>query len=153
MSTPHPAAEAALTAMKAVADGDRDAWLGGYADSAVLHDPVGGSPLDPHGNGVRGRDALERFWQLGIAPNQVQFDVSAVHAAGVEAAVVATVTTTFASGAVARYEGVFVYAIDDDQRIVSLRGYWDAREMLSALSLDPWIEAGSDRPICSESAF
>jgi steroid delta-isomerase len=134
MNTAHPAATAALTAMNAVAEGDRDAWLSCYAHDAVLHDPVGGSPLDPQGAGVRGRDALEHFWQQAIAPNQVRFNVAAVHAAGNEAAVVATVTTHFPNGAVADYDGVFVYAINDDRRVVSLRGYWDLQHVLSALT-------------------
>ena len=133
MGNTHPAAVAARTAMDAVAAGDRDAWLSCYADDAVLHDPVGGSPLDPQGAGLRGRDALEQFWQLAVAPNQVRFDIAAVHAAGAEAAVVATVTTRFAHGAVAGYDGVFVYTIDDDRRIVSLRGYWDVQRLLSSL--------------------
>jgi len=134
MNTTHPAATAALTAMNAVAAGDRDAWLSCYADDAVLHDPVGGSPLDSQGAGVRGLDGLNRFWWRAIAPNQVRFDVTAVHAAGDEAAVVATVTTRFPNDAVVDYDGVFVYTINHDEQIVSLRGYWDVQRVLSALS-------------------
>ncbi|MDX3698132.1 nuclear transport factor 2 family protein [Streptomyces europaeiscabiei] len=133
MNTTHPAALAARAAMDAVTAGDRAAWSACYADDAVLHDPVGGSPLDPQGSGLRGRDALDGFWQVAIAPNRVRFDIAAVHTAGAEAAVVATVTVTFADGAVADYDGVFVYTIGDDRRIVSMRGYWDVRRMLSAL--------------------
>src|SRR5690349_9178499 len=134
MNTTHPAATAALTAMNAVMAGDRDAWLSRYADDAVLHDPVGGSPLDPRGAGVRGRDGLDHFWRHAIAPNQIRFDVTAVHAAGDEAAVVATVTTRFPSGAVVDYDGVFVYTINPDKQVVSLRGYWDVQRVLSALT-------------------
>ncbi|MEU4427843.1 nuclear transport factor 2 family protein [Actinoplanes sp. NPDC024001] len=143
MDTAHPAAVAARTAMNAVAAADRDAWLACYADDAVLHDPVGGSPLDPEGAGMRGRDALERFWQQAIAANQVSFDVAAVHAAGSEAAVVATVTTRFPHGAVATYDGVFVYTVDDDRRIVSLRAYWDVQSLLSSLGAAPASAAGA----------
>ncbi|GIF37191.1 nuclear transport factor 2 family protein [Actinoplanes xinjiangensis] len=131
-TTTPPVAVAARAAMRAVTAGDRDAWLACYADDAVLHDPVGGSPLDPQGAGIHGRDAFDGFWRLAIAPNQVRFDIAAVHAAGAEAAVVATVTTTFADGAVTHYDGVFVYAINDDGRIASMRAYWDVRRMLSA---------------------
>jgi steroid Delta-isomerase len=133
MTSDHPAAVAALAAMDAVTGGDRDAWLSCYADDAVLHDPVGGSPLDPQGAGLRGREALDRFWRLAVAPNRVRFDVTAVHAAGSEAAVVATVTTHYPNGAVAGYDGVFVYAVDQDHRVTSLRGYWDVRRVLSVL--------------------
>jgi steroid Delta-isomerase len=135
MNSTHPAATVALTAMNAVTAGDRDAWLSCYADEAVLHDPVGGSPLDPEGAGLRGRDALDGFWQQAIAPNRVRFNVAAVHAAGDEAAIVATVTTRFPNGAVAVYDGVFVYTIDRSGQVVSLRGYWDVRQMLAALGV------------------
>jgi steroid delta-isomerase len=134
VNTTHPAAVAARTAMNAVTAGDRDAWLSCYSDDAVLHDPVGGSPLDPEGTGVRGHDALGHFWQQAVAPNRVRFDVTAVHAAGSEAAVVATVTTRFPHGAVASYDGVFVYTIGRDERIVSLRAYWDVQRFLSSLT-------------------
>jgi len=133
MNTAHPAATAALTAMNAVTAGDRDSWLSCYADDAVLHDPVGGSPLDAQGAGLRGPDGFDRFWRQAIAPNQVRFDVTAVHAAGDEAAVVATVTTRFPNGAVVDYDGVFVYTINHDKQIVSLRGYWDVQRLRSVL--------------------
>ncbi|MFC4117078.1 nuclear transport factor 2 family protein [Nonomuraea zeae] len=132
MDTTRPAAVAALTAMGAVSAGDRDAWLACYAPDAVLHDPVGGSPLDPHGAGLRGRAALERFWELTVAPNEVRFEVAAVHPAGDEAAVVASVSIRFPTGASACYDGVFVYRIEDG-RISSLRAYWDLGRVLSAL--------------------
>ena len=88
--TIHPAERAARAAMTAVTEGDRAAWLAAYARYAVLHDPVGGSPLDPDGAGLSGRAALEQFWDLTIAPNDVRFAISAVHPAGQEAAVVAS---------------------------------------------------------------
>lgn len=134
MDTAHPAAVAARTAMNAVSAGDRNTWLACYADDAVLHDPVGGSPLDPDGSGLRGHAALGHFWDLAVAANQVRFDVTAVHAAGSEAAVVATVTTRFPHGAVVTYDGVFVYTVDADRRVTSLRAYWDAQQLLSALA-------------------
>ncbi|MFI6483705.1 nuclear transport factor 2 family protein [Nonomuraea sp. NPDC050663] len=133
MDTTHPAAVAALTAMGAVSAGDRDAWLACYAPDAVLHDPVGGSPLDPHGAGLRGRAALERFWELTVAPNEVRFEVAAVHPAGDEAAVVASVSVRLPTGVSFSYDGVFVYRIEDG-RISSLRAYWDLDRVLSALA-------------------
>ncbi|WP_449061660.1 nuclear transport factor 2 family protein [Planomonospora algeriensis] len=133
MDTIHPAAVAALTAMDAVGAGDRDAWLACYAPEAVLHDPVGGSPLDPHSTGLRGTAALELFWELTVAPNEVRFEVAAVHPAGDEAAVVASVSVRSPTGASAAYDGVFVYRVGGDGRIVSLRAYWDLQTVLSAL--------------------
>ncbi|MEU4159127.1 nuclear transport factor 2 family protein [Actinoplanes sp. NPDC026670] len=133
MRDSHPAEAAARAAMAAVTADDRDTWLSCYADDAVLHDPVGGSPLDPEGDGIRGRDRLARFWEQAVAPQRIRFDVAAVHAAGDEAAVIATVTTTFPHGLITSYDGVFVYRVDADSRIVSMRGYWDVQRFLSSL--------------------
>ncbi|HWH33161.1 MAG TPA: nuclear transport factor 2 family protein [Egibacteraceae bacterium] len=129
----HPAARTALAAMQAVTRGDREAWLACYRDDAVLHDPVGGSPLDPGGAGLRGTRALQDFWDLTIAPNDVAFTVAAVHPAGDEAAVVASVTIRFPGGNAVSYDGVFVYRVDEAERVASVRAYWDLQRVLSAL--------------------
>src|SRR5688572_2545020 len=97
MSSTHPAEQAARAAMGAVTAGDRAAWLHAYAEAAVLHDPVGGSPLDPDGAGLKGRAALEQFWDLTVEPNDVSFTIAAVHPSGDEAAVVASVDIAFAN--------------------------------------------------------
>lgn len=118
--------------MTAATVGDRAAWLAAYSDSAVLYDPVGGSPLDPDGVGLHGRAALEQFWDLTIAPNDVGFAISAVHPSGREAAVVASVTIAFANGAHVAYDGVFVYEVDDNERIATMRSYFDLTSVLVA---------------------
>ena len=136
-STPeatHPAERAARAAMGAVTAGDRVAWLRAYADDAVLHDPVGGSPLDPDASGLKGRPALEGFWDLTIEPNDVCFTIAAVHPSGDEAAVVASVDIAFANGARVAYDGVFVYAVDDEGRIARVRSYFDLQQIIAALS-------------------
>lgn len=132
--TTHPAERAARAAMEAVAAGDRAAWLRAYADDAVLHDPVGGSPLDPTARGLKGRPALEHFWDLTIEPNDVRFTIAAVHPSGDEAAVVASVDIAFANGAQVTYDGVFVYAVDGAGRIASVRSYFDLDGIMAALS-------------------
>jgi len=129
----HPAAAAAHRAMNAVNANDRAAWLACYAPDAVLYDPVGGSPLDPDGNGLRGHAALDRFWQLTVSPSTVRFTIDAVHAAGDEAAV-ASVSTRLPNQATVNYDGVFVYRTDHHGRIISLRGYWDIQHVLAALN-------------------
>jgi steroid Delta-isomerase len=129
----HPAERAARAAMAAVTAGDRAAWLAAYADDAVLHDPVGGSPLDPEGKGLRGRASLEQFWDLTIAPNDVGFTIAAVHPSGSEAAVVASVSIAFAQGPHVAYDGVFVYALDADERISTVRSYFDLDAVLASL--------------------
>jgi steroid delta-isomerase len=131
MDTDHPAAKVALAAMSAVGAGDRDAWLACYTEDAVLHDPVGGSPLDPQGAGLRGRTALQRFWDVAVAPNDMHFTVTSVHPAGTEAAIVATVSIRLPDHTVLDYDGVFVYRPDDSGRIASMLGYWDVRSVMA----------------------
>lgn len=132
MST-QPALATARRAMAAVTAGDRAAWLDCYDDDAVLEDPVGGSPLDPDGAGLRGRAALEGFWDLVVAPNDFAFELTSAHGCGAEAALVATVRGRYATGATVTYDGVFVYAVGDDGRIRSVRAFWDIGAVMAAL--------------------
>jgi steroid delta-isomerase len=120
--------------MDAVGRADRDAWLACFAHDTAVYDPVGGSPLDPDGRGLHGQAALAGFWDLTIAPGAVAFEIAAVHPAGPEAAVVATVTARLANGAVVTYDGVFVYEVDDAGAIRTLRAYWDLESVLAALA-------------------
>jgi steroid Delta-isomerase len=129
-----PPERAARAAMGAVTAGDRAAWLAAYAEDAVLHDPVGGSPLDPDGSGLRGRAGLEQLWDLTIAPNDVTFTISSVHPSGREAAVVASVAIKFANDTEVAYDGVFVYAVHEDGRIASVRSYFDLQPIMAALA-------------------
>jgi len=111
-------------AMKAVMRKDRDAWLDCFAEDAVLRDPVGGSPLDPRGDGLVGRDALGRFWDGVVAPlDDVRFEVREEHVSGASVARVATVHLGSAAGEIT-YDGVFVYDLGADGRITELRGYF-----------------------------
>lgn len=127
------AVDAAREAMAAVSAGDRQAWLDLYADDAVLEDPVGGSPLDPEGKGLRGRAALEGFWDLIIGPNDFSFEITRSHSGGAEAAMVATVRGRYANGAEVTYDGVFVYEVGNDRKIQSVRAFWDINSVMSAL--------------------
>lgn len=131
--TDSAALDAARDAMAAVSAGDRKAWLDLYADEAVLEDPVGGSPLDPDGSGLRGRAALEGFWDMIIGPNDFRIEISRSHSGGSETAVVATVHGRYANGAEVSYDGVFVYEVGDDRKIRSVRAFWDLDAVMSAL--------------------
>ena len=128
------AARSGLAAMTAVGARDRAAWLSCYAEDAVVWDPVGGSPLDPDGSGLRGRAALETFWDLVVDPNSVRFEVTAVHPGGADAAVVATVRISLGTGVDVDYDGVFLYSAGEDGRLTSLRAFWDVERVVSAMA-------------------
>ncbi len=117
-------------AMQAVTNKDKVAWLECFAPDAWVRDPVGGSPLDPRGEGFRGREAIGKLWDGLIAPLQsVRFEVREEHPSGNAIARVATVQLTLPTGATVEYPGVFVYDLDEQQRISELRGYFELPAM------------------------
>ena len=133
------AARSGLAAMTAVGDHDRAAWLSCYAEDAALWDPVGGSPLDPEGAGLRGRSALETFWDLAVEPHRIRFDVAAVHPGGSDAAVVASAHLRLDTGVEVEYDGVFVYTAGEDGRLTRLRAFWDVQTVVAAMAAPPAV--------------
>lgn len=121
----HPARRAALASVQAVEAGDRAAWLALFADDAVVADPVGVSPLDPEGNGHRGAEEIAAFYDTVIASAQVRFALRESYVAGSSCANVGTITSTFPDGSAGVVDGVYVYEVDDDGKLVSVRAYWE----------------------------
>ena len=52
---------------------DKEAWLAVFADDAIVEDPIGPSHFDPEGKGHRGKDAIAKFFDMAIAPSQLEF--------------------------------------------------------------------------------
>ena len=125
----HPARRASWVSMDAVARGDKQAWLDNFADDAIVQDPVGKSMIDPTGEGHRGRAALEAFWDRNIAHARPMFCLQSSIACGDECANVGTLMIQFPNGAVSKLYGVFVYRVDETEKVISLRTYWDTSEM------------------------
>ncbi|MDP9100923.1 MAG: nuclear transport factor 2 family protein [Actinomycetota bacterium] len=131
----HPARAASHRSMAAVGAQDKAAWLALFAAGACVEDPVGPSFLDKSGAGHRGRDAIAAFYDATIAGlAAIAFDITDSFAAGQEVANVGTITMTFPTGGTARCEGVFVYRVDDDGLIVSLRAFWEVDRMMATMS-------------------
>ena len=128
MSDDHPARVAGERSRAAVARGDREAWLALFADDAIVEDPIGVSPLDPTGKGHRGKAAIAAFWDGVImrAPGtRIEFDYHTQYAVGDECACVGSLINHFPNGASYRVEGVFVYRVNAEGKLVSLRTYWE----------------------------
>ena len=120
-----PVSTASKKAMQAVMDKDREAWIAAFAEDALLRDPVGGSPLDPEGHGLRGHEAMRRFWDTVVEPaRSVRFLVHQEFPSGDAVAKVATVQINYATGPAIEYDGVFVYEADTEGRIATLSGYF-----------------------------
>jgi ketosteroid isomerase-like protein len=111
--------------MAAVEAGDREAWLALFTEDAVVEDPIGASPLDPEGNGRRGKAAIAAFWDDVISSGHVTFDIRESYACGDECANVGRITTTLPDGSRSIVEGVYTYRVDGAGRLVALRAFWE----------------------------
>jgi steroid delta-isomerase len=103
---------------------DKEAWLALFADDAIVEDPIGPSHFDPDGKGHRGKEAIARFFDMAIAPSQLEFHFEQTYQCGNEEANVGHIVIV-ASGYRVVAEGVFTYRVNDDGRIASLRAYWE----------------------------
>jgi steroid delta-isomerase len=120
----------------AVHSGDREAFLSNFAEDALVEDPVGPSPLDPSGSGHRGLDAIGAFWDKMIGPGSVRFEIDRSFVCGDEIANVGTIHNELPDGAgEIGADGVFVYRVNGDGKIVSLKAYWDYEKSVSGVAL------------------
>ena len=130
----HPARAASQRSMAMVKAKDREGWLALWAEDGCVEDPVGPSFLDPTGQGHRGKEAIGAFFDANIAPlDDVVFDIVDSFAAGDEVANVGTIHLHMPGGGVGRCEGVFVYRVDADGLLVSLRAFWETDRMMATL--------------------
>ncbi len=132
--TTHPARTASRRSMDAVTRGAKEEWLTLFAKDGVIEDPVGVSMFDPTGNGHHGHGGIAKFWDMAIANvERFQFDIRDSFAAGNEVANVGTITAFLPGGSRVDTEGVFVYRVNDDGLIVSMRAFWETERALATL--------------------
>jgi len=130
----HPARVASRRSMDAVRRGAKDEWVALFAEDGVVEDPVGVSMFDPAGDGHRGREAIGRFWDKAIAnAERLEFDVRDSFAAGDEVANVGTITAFLPGGSRVDTEGVFVYKVNADGLIASMRAFWETERAMATL--------------------
>lgn len=126
MATEHPARRAGLLSQKYVSEKNRDAWLDLFAEDAFIQDPVGRSPLDPDGKGHQGKAAITKFYDDVIAKGNVSFDYPKSYAAGDECAFIGVVYADFPGAPPSEgSEGVFIYRVNDEGKLLSLRAFWE----------------------------
>lgn len=134
MSNEHPARAAGEISMRCAENKDRERWLSNFAEDAIVQDPVGPSPMDPEGKGHIGKQAIGAFWDSNIASTGIKFDIRDSFACGQEVANVGTINLTFPNGATARCEGVFVYRVNDEGKVLSLRAFWELERMMGTMT-------------------
>jgi steroid delta-isomerase len=116
----------AQASMEAVAAGDREAWLGLFAEDAVVEDPIGPSAFDPEGKGHRGIEAIGAFYDNVIAANEsIRFTIHQSLLCGDEVANVGVIRITFTGGGAVEVDGVYTYRRSPDGKIAALRAFWE----------------------------
>ena len=130
------ARELARRSQAAVAAKDRSAWLGLFAEDAVVQDPIGPSPLDPTGAGHRGATAIAAFYDTVVATaERITFEIERSYLCGDEVADVGVIRTVLPGGTqVAVVRGVYTYRSNGDGKLAALRAFWefDALELAGA---------------------
>jgi len=120
--------------MDAVGRRAKDEWLALFAEDAVVEDPVGPSHFSPDGTGHRGKGAIAAFWDASVAiTDRLEFDIRDSFACGNEVANVGVITATVGGGTRTDSEGVFVYRVNADGLIVSLRAFWEMDRAMGTL--------------------
>jgi steroid Delta-isomerase len=136
----HPARRAALLSREYVHTKNRAGWLGLYAEDAIIEDPIGVSMIDPEGKGHRGAAAREAFWDNFLDS----------FAAGLEVANLLVLTIRFDLGEgkalQQKVHGVFTYEVDEQGKVLALRGYWDTNDPRNQMAEINLAEAGSSTP-------
>jgi ketosteroid isomerase-like protein len=130
----HPARAASWRSMAAVAAGEKEQWISLFAPDGSVEDPVGPSPFDPEGLGHHGHEAIGAFWDKAIALAEgFDFTMTDSFANGAECANVGTITIHLPGGNLMDTDGVFVYRVDGDGLIKSVRAHWELDRAMKTL--------------------
>jgi steroid delta-isomerase len=123
MTTAIELAQASLEAVKA---GKREEWLDLFDDGSIVEDPVGPSPLDPEGKGHRGRDAIGRFYDAGIAGLKAfDYKIDRTCLCGDEAAMLVTFAITLADNQMMTIDAINIYRRAANGKLAALRSFHD----------------------------
>lgn len=131
----HLAVVANKNSIKYAMEGNKEAWLALYADDAVVCDPVGKSPMDPVGEGHRGKAAIEQFWDTVIGPATLDIRVDKRWTSGDYCCCVAQVAhNDLGGGHVTQCDMLAVYEVDEEGRITRMAAHWNFDDMMDQLS-------------------
>jgi steroid delta-isomerase len=119
------AQRAAQRSIDTVRAKDKEGWVNNFADDACIEDPVGKSPLDPTGNGHRGKTAIAAFWDMCIASGSVDFRIRESYpVSDVACANVGSILNKMGNMEI-EAKGVFIYHVNAEGKVTNLRAYWD----------------------------
>jgi steroid delta-isomerase len=107
----------------AFSEGDRDGWLGCFADGAWIEDPVGTPRRD-------GKDSIGEFYDQShsMADSIALVPGGVLNICGNEAAFTMQARPTI-GGDVYAVDIIDAMTFDDDARITTMKAYWDPAAM------------------------
>jgi len=136
MNEKNVAYQISLQSREFVRTHNKEGWLAMFAEDGIIEDPIGKSDLDPTGQGHRTHEQREAFWNKNIANSDIDIVIHKAYTADRECANVVTLTITLNFGEKKLQEvvdGIFTYAVNEEGKLASLRGYWEYQEGLATL--------------------
>ena len=107
---------------------DKEKWLDLFAEDAIVQDPIGKSPLDPIGDGHKGKEAIEKFYDTVIANGNIEFNILESIPCADECANFAEIKNIVGDEKI-ETKMIVIYRVNSDDKIVSLRAFWDYQKM------------------------
>tara|TARA_B110000014_G_C19599409_1_gene317808 strand:+ start:60 stop:479 length:420 start_codon:yes stop_codon:yes gene_type:complete len=112
---------------------DKENWLALFAKDALVQDPIGKSPLDPEGNGHQGIAAIEKFYDTVIANGNIEFTIIESIPCANECANYAQIVNLVGDIKI-ETKMIVIYRINSNDKIESLRAFWDYQKMEKQLN-------------------
>ena len=112
---------------------DKENWLALFTEDALVQDPIGKSPLDPEGNGHRGIAAIEKFYDTVIANGDIEFTIIESIPCADECANYAQIVNLVGDIKI-ETKMIVIYRINSNNKIESLRAFWDYQKMENQLN-------------------
>ena len=112
---------------------DKENWLALFAKDALVQDPIGKSPLDPEGNGHKGIAAIEKFYDTVIANGDIEFTIIESIPCADECANYAQIVNLVGDIKI-ETKMIVIYRINSNNKIESLRAFWDYQKMENQLN-------------------
>ena len=113
---------------------DKKNWLALFDNNALVQDPIGKSPLDPEGNGHKGLAAIEQFYDTVIANGNIEFTIIESIPCGDECANYAQIVNLICEVKI-ETKMIVIYRINSNNKIESLRAFWDYKKMEDQLNV------------------
>ena len=112
---------------------DKENWLALFAKDALVQDPIGKSPLDPEGNGHKGIAAIEKFYGTVIANGDIEFTIIESIPCADECANYTQIANLVGDIKI-ETKMIVIYRINSNNKIESLRAFWDYQKMENQLN-------------------